>query len=116
MIYLAQGWHPQGRYAHHSRIIQYDLSTPYDLDTATNYLDTYEEEGDVLIVEEADQAIPIQALNFRLTDANSFVNHAHQWRRNLCSPRVVPSHAIRYNNSFKNRLCRIFISRKIPRS
>ena len=117
MIYLAQGWHPQGRYAHHSRIIQYDLSTPYDLDTATNYLDTYEEEGDVLIVEEADPGNPFSSIEFSPDGHKLFLSTMPvNGDETSCSPRVVPSHAIRYNNSFKNRLCRIFIPHKVPRS
>ena len=78
------------------------------LDKITAKLDTLYKKASTAYTASAGEAqYPPQTL---------FVNHARQWRRNLCSRRVVPSHAIRYNNSLKNRLCRIFIPRKIPRS
>ena len=52
-FYLSGGWHNNATSPHASRLFQYDLSTPYDLDTATNSVSSDWGSGDVLIVPEA---------------------------------------------------------------
>ena len=52
-FYLSNGWHNNAASPHASRLFQYDLGTPYDLDTATNSVSSDSGSGDVLIVPEA---------------------------------------------------------------
>ena len=56
-FYLSSGWHNNATSPHASRLFQYDLGTPYDLDTATNSVSSNWGSGDVLIVPEATAGI-----------------------------------------------------------